>query len=201
MQRGKGRGREGCATGPTAVDSQPQLLIANDVTNAPGDRDGRSPRALPATAGLGSPCEAGADVGDDHGAEVQPGLEAGRTPCVARPLTSAHRQLGLFSKVDVTSDSGTATAPGPAGAQRPCRLATVALGRHRRSDAPSAGTTCPRTPQGTRTPGGRRLPRWVDAPLLDAMEQRGRSRPAVMQQRTPLGEHPFGTMNRWWDAG
>ena len=33
------------------------------------------------------------------------------------------------------------------------------------------------------------------------MEQRVRSRPEVMKQRKQLAEHPFGTMQRWWDAG
>ena len=27
------------------------------------------------------------------------------------------------------------------------------------------------------------------------------SRPEVMKQRKPLVEHPFGTMQRWWDHG
>lgn len=45
-----------------------------------------------------------------------------------------------------------------------------------------------------RNKGGLRLTRWVDAHLLEAMEQRGRSRPEVMQQRKQLVAHPFGTM-------
>jgi hypothetical protein len=32
------------------------------------------------------------------------------------------------------------------------------------------------------------------------MEQRVRSRPEVMKQRKQLVEHPFGTMQRWWEA-
>jgi Transposase DDE domain len=45
------------------------------------------------------------------------------------------------------------------------------------------------------------MTRWVDEPLLEAMEQRVRRRPEVMRQRTQWVEHPFGTMKRWWDAG
>ena len=33
------------------------------------------------------------------------------------------------------------------------------------------------------------------------MEQRVRSRPEGMKQRTQLVEHPCGTMKRWGDAG
>lgn len=40
-----------------------------------------------------------------------------------------------------------------------------------------------------------------DEPLLEEMGQRVRSRPEVMKQRQQLVEQPFGTMQRWWDAG
>ena len=42
-----------------------------------------------------------ADMGDYHGDEVQACLEAGITPYVARPITSANKKLGLFSKDDL----------------------------------------------------------------------------------------------------
>ena len=101
MKRGKGRGPEVCANVPTAVARKHTLMIANDVTNDPGDRDGLSPMALQAKEVLGSPFDAVADVGDDHGEEVPTCLEAGLTPSVARPSTSANQKLGLFSKDDV----------------------------------------------------------------------------------------------------
>jgi Transposase DDE domain len=33
------------------------------------------------------------------------------------------------------------------------------------------------------------------------MEQRVRRRPEVMKQRKQLVAQPFGTLQRWWDAG
>jgi hypothetical protein len=201
MQRGQGRGIAVCDNVQTAVDSKPKRMIAHDVTNETGARDWLRPLALQAQDVLGSPGDAVADGGDDHGEDVKPCLEAGITPYVARPLTSAHQQLGLFSQDACTDDGGTETSQCPAGAQRTCRVATVALGWPIRSDATSACPTCPLKPQGARNKGGRRLPRWVDAPLLEAREQRVRRRPEVMQQRKQLVAHPFGTMQRWWDAG
>jgi hypothetical protein len=100
MKRGKGRGPEVCDNVQTAVDRQPKLIIANDVTNAPGDRAWLRPLALQATAGLGGPFEAGAAVGADHGEEGKTGLEAGLPPSLARPVPSAHPQLGLLSQDD-----------------------------------------------------------------------------------------------------
>ena len=156
-------------------------MIANDVTNATGDRDGRSPMALQANAVLGRSCEAVADVGSYHGEEVKTCLEAGITPYVARPITSAHQQLGLFSTDAFTSDAATATSQCPAGARLPCRFDTVEGGRPSRSDATAACRTCPLRPQCTRHQGGRRRTRGVDEPLWEAMAQRVRRRPEVMQ--------------------
>jgi transposase len=201
MKLGKGRGTEVCSTVQTAVDSQHKRIIANDVTNDPGDRDWLSPMALQAKAVLGGPFEAVADVGYYHGEEVKTCLEAGITPCIARPVTSANQQLGLLSKDDFTYDGATDTYQCPAGAQLTFRFATVELGRPIRYYATSACKACPLKSQCTRNKGGRRLTRWVDEHLLEAMEQRVRSRPEVMRQRKQLVEHPFGTMKRWWDAG
>jgi len=201
MKLGKGRGPEVCDNAQTAVDSQHKLIIANDVTNDPGDRDWRSPMALQAQAVLGCPCDAVADVGYYPGEEVKTCLEAGVTPYVTRPITSAKQKRGLFSKDDCTYDRATDTYQCPAGERLTFRCDAVEHGRHIRYDATPACRACPLKPQCTRNQGGRRLTRWVDEPLLEEMEQRVRSRPEVMQQRKPLVEHPFGTMQRWWDAG
>jgi transposase len=104
MKLGKGRGTEVCYNVQTAVDSKHQLIIANDVTNAPGDRDWLSPMALQAKEVLGCTFDAVADMGYYHGEEVKTCLEAGITPYIARPLTSANKKLGLFSKDDFTYD-------------------------------------------------------------------------------------------------
>ena len=43
------------------------------------------------------------------------------------------------------------------------------------------------------------MTRWVDEQLVEAMEQRVRSRPEVRKRRKAWVEHPFGTLKRWWD--
>jgi hypothetical protein len=45
------------------------------------------------------------------------------------------------------------------------------------------------------------MPRWVAAPRWEAMEQRVRRWPEVMQQRTQWVEHPCGTRTRWGETG
>ena len=96
MKLGKGRGTEVCDNVQTAVDRQHKLRVATDVTNDTGDRDWRSPMALQAKEVLGSPFDAGAEVGYYHGEEGKTCLEAGITPYVTRPITSANQKLGLF---------------------------------------------------------------------------------------------------------
>ena len=201
MKRGNGRGTAVCYNVQTAVDSKHKLMVACEVTNEPGDRDWLSPMALQAKDVLACRFDAVADVGYDPGHEVKGCLEAGLTPYVARPITSANKKLGLFSKDAFSDERATDTSQCPAGARLTFRFDTVELGRHIRDDATSAGTGCAFKQQGTRHQGGRRTTRWVDEQLLEEMAQRVRSRPEVMKRRKELVEHPFGTMKRWWDAG
>ena len=128
MILGQGRGTEVCSNVQMAVDSKPKRIIANDVTNDTGDRDWLSPMALPATAVRGCPFDAVADVGYYHGEEVKTCLEAGITPYVARPITSANQKLGLFSKDDFTYDGATDTYQCPAGERLTFRFDAVEHG-------------------------------------------------------------------------
>jgi transposase len=201
MKLGKGRGTAVCYNVQTAVDAKHKLIVACEVTNDPGDRDWRSPMALQAQEVLACRFDAVADMGYYHGHEVKACLEAGITPYVSRPLTSANGKLGLFSKEDFTYNRATDTYQCPAGAWLTFRFDTVEHGRHIRYYATSACTGCVLKQQCTRNKGGRRMTRWVDEQLLEEMEQRVRSRPEVMKRRKTLVEHPFGTMKRGWDAG
>jgi transposase len=201
MILGKGRGTEVCYNVQTAVDAKHKLIVANDVTNDPGDRDWLSPMALQAQAVLGGEFNVVADVGYYHGHEVKTCVEAGITPYVARPVTSANRKLGLFSKDDFVYAADTDTYRCPAGAVLTYRFSTVELGRAIRYYATSTCGRCPRKAQCTRGKEGRRITRWVDEHLLEDMARRVRRRPDVMKQRKHVVEHPFGTMKRWMDAG
>jgi Transposase DDE domain len=175
--------------------------VACDVANDPTDRDWLSPLALEAKVVLGGPFDAVADVGYDHGHEVKQCLQAGITPDIARPITSANQKLGLFSTDDFTDEAATDTYGCPAGEVLSFRFDTVELGRHIRNYATSACRTCALKAQCTRNKGGRRITRWVDEHLLEQREQRVRARPEIMPQRKELVEHPFGTMKWGWDQG
>jgi transposase len=167
----------------------------------PTDRAWLSPMAVAAQALRGGPFAVVADMGSYHGQEVQQCLQAGITPYIARPSTSANQTLGLCSKDDFPYAATTDTYRCRAGERRSFRFDTVELGRHMRYYATSACRTCPLKAQCTRNKGGRRITRWVDEPLLEQMAQRVHARPEIMQQRKEIVEHPFGTMKRSWHQG
>ena len=201
MKLGQGRGTEVCSNVQTAVDAKHKLILACEVTNATSDRAWLSPMALEAKAVLERPFEVVADMGYDHGDAVKACVEAGLTPYIARPITSANKKLGRFSKDDFHYDGATDTYQCPAGEALTFRFDTVEVGRHIRYYATSACKACKLKSACTRSKEGRRITRWVDEYLLEEMAQRVRSRPEVMKRRKALVEHPFGTMKRWWDAG
>jgi Transposase domain (DUF772) len=129
MKLGKGRGTEVCYNVQTAVDAKHKLSLAWEVTNDTRARAWLSPMALEAKAVLERPCEVVADMGYYQGDEGKAYVEAGLTPYVARPLTSANKKLGLFSKDAFPYDGATATYQCPAGARLTFRFETVELGR------------------------------------------------------------------------
>src|SRR5215208_4388093 len=155
--------------------------------------------ALQAKEVLGCPFDAVADVGYYHGEEVKTCLEAGITPYIARPITSANQKLGLFSKDDFTYEAATDMYCCPACEVLSFRFDTAELGRHIRYYATAACRTCALKAECTRNKGGRRITRWVDEHLLEQMAQRVHARPDIMKQRKELVEHPFGTMKRSWN--
>ncbi len=58
----------------------------------------------------------------------------------------------------------------------------------------TACRTCPSRLQCTRGAEPRRITRWVDEHLLEAMQEPVKAHPEKLQQRKKLVEHPFGTL-------
>lgn len=193
---------EVCYNVQTAVDAKHKLIVAEDVTNAAGDRDQLSPMATAAQEALGGAAPVVvADQGYYHGAEIKTCVEAGLTPLVPRPLTSANEARGLFTKDDFVYDAVADGYRCPAGETLTYRTTTVELGRTIKNYRTSACGRCALKPRCTRNQDGRKLTRWVHEDLLEAMAQRlGRAR-ALYAQRKALSEHPFGTMKRGMDQG
>jgi transposase/macrodomain Ter protein organizer (MatP/YcbG family) len=195
------RGRiEVCYNVQTAVDAKHKLIVAEDVTNAAADRDQLSPMAAQEVLGGATPVVV-ADRGYYHGAEIKACLDAGMTPLVPRPLTSANEALGLFTKDDFVYEPGADAYRCPAGERLTYRSTTVELGRTIKNYRTSACGRCAVKSRCTRNKDGRKITRWVDEHLLEDMAVRLRRERALVARRKALAEHPFGTMKRGMDQG
>ena len=193
---------EVCYNVQTAVDAKHKLVVAETVTNAAADRDQLSRLATAAQDILHAPAPvAVADQGYYHGAEIQACVDAGITPLVPRPLTSANAALGLYTKDDFAYERAQDVYRCPAGATLTYRTTTVELGRTIKHYRTAACGRCALKARCTRNRDGRKLTRWVHEDLLDDMAQRLREQPALFRQRKALAEHPFGTMKRGMDQG
>ncbi|MGH2375644.1 MAG: IS1182 family transposase [Candidatus Methylomirabilaceae bacterium] len=193
---------EVCYNVQTAVDAKHKLIVAEDVTNAAGDRDQLSPMATAAQEVLdGATPVVVADQGYYHGAEIKTCLAAGITPLVPRPMTSANEALGLFTKDNFVYDPAHDVYRCPAGETLTYRTTTVELGRTIKNYRTRACGRCALKPRCTRNKDGRKITRWADEHLLEDMEARLRRAPQLFRQRKALAEHPFGTMKRAMDQG
>lgn len=193
---------EVCYNVQTAVDAKHKLIVAEDVTNAAGDRDQLSPMATAAQELLGGATPVVvADQGYYHGTEIKACLDAGITPLVPRPLTSANEARGLFTKDDFVYDPGADRYRCPAGETLTYRTTTLELGRRIKNYRTPACGRCALRPRCTRNQDGRKITRWVDEHLLEAMEAQLRREPHLFAHRKELAEHPYGTMKRGMDQG
>lgn len=191
-----------CYNVQTAVDEKHKLIVANDVTNDATDRDYLSPMAKAANAVLDSDhLEVVADMGYYNGPEIAACLEAGITPAVPRPRTSANAKYGLFTKDDFTYDATEDRYRCPAEEILTYRFSTVEQGRGMRYYSTSACGKCALKVRCTRNKESRRITRWENEAVLDTMEQRLKARPELMSRRKAIVEHPFGSMKRWMDQG
>jgi hypothetical protein len=142
-----------------------------------------------------------ADMGYYHGKEVKACVEAGITPFIPKPQTSASRKLGLFTKNDFNYDTEQDCYWCPARQKLTYRFQTTEKGRDIKYYASSACAHCSIKAQCTRSKDGRRITRWVDEGLLDEMERRVKESLEKMKLRKRLAEHPFGTIKHHWDQG
>jgi macrodomain Ter protein organizer (MatP/YcbG family) len=136
-----------------------------------------------------------------HGTEIKACLDAGITPLVPRPRTSANEARGLFTKDDFRYEATRDAYRCPAGQFLTYRSTTLELGRTIRNYRTRACGRCALQARCTRNKDGRKITRWVDEHLMEAMDVRLRRDRAVFARRKELAEHPFGTMKRGMEQG
>ena len=201
-------GTQVCYNAQIAVDAKHHLIVAETVTNAVTDVHQLSPMAGAAHEALGAPAglTVGADAGYHNGPAVVACLAAGIVPEVPAPPPPRRAAAGAgFAKAEFTYRPDPDVYTCPAGQVLPFQFATLEDGRTYRYYADAA--VCRACPLRARCTGaadpaqGRRIKRWAEEGVLDAMAARVRSDPQSRVRRKSLVEHPFGTIKRWDDAG
>jgi hypothetical protein len=185
-----------------AVAAKPHLMVAQAVPHAITDVEHLRRMALQATEALGvAPVQVVADMGDSHGDAINACEDAGLEPYVAKPLTSAHRKLGLYGTERFSYEPEHDDDRCPAGQILTCRVDPVARGRHLRDDATTACQRCELKAQCPRHKAGRRMPRWVQEDVRERRQDRLQANPVLMKQRQHLVEPPFGPIKHGNDHG
>jgi len=197
-----GMGTDVCYNVQIGVDSKHKLIVEHKVTNAVTDQGQLASMALRTKETLGvESLDVVADKGYYDGQQVKACEEEGIRPYISKPQTSANKKRGLYTKADFTYDAEGNIYRCPHGAELTFRFETEEKGRHIRYYATTACRDCPFKEQCTRNKRGRRITRWVDEHILEAMAQRVQERPDIMKERQAIVEHPFGTMKRAMQQG
>ena len=197
-----------CYNAQIAVDAKHHLIVAEAVTNAETDVHQLGPMATAAHEALGRPAglAVGADKGYHTGPEVVACAAAGMIPEVPAPAPPRRAAAGAgFAKAEFRYLPTVDAYQCPAGRALPFRFATEEGGqayRYYYDYAACAGCAVRAQCTGAADPAqGRRIKRWADAAVLEAMAARVRADPTAAVRRKSLVEHPFGTIKRWDDAG
>jgi transposase len=184
----------------TAVDTKHHLIVEHEVTNIGGDHGQLSRIASSAKSAMGKlKLKVLADRGYFSGPDIRACELAGITTYVPKPLTSASRKKGLFTKRDFIYVARSDEYRCPAGERAILRFKTVENGMNLNVYWPSA---CPRCHLKERcSPSDyRRIRRWEHEHVLEAMQRRLDRKPDAMTIRRSTVEHVFGTLKHWMGA-
>ena len=201
-RRRSGRGLVGYNV-QTAVDAKHKLIAAFDVVNAVTDKAQLVPMTRRAQRALGREgFTVVADAGYYHGAQIKACEQLGAIPYVPSVSTSPNRHRGLYDKGQFHYDAKRDAYRCPAGETLRHRYTVSLRGQQTKLYETGACAQCASRSQCTwRKRGNRRIGRWVDEQVLEAMAQRVAAHPEKLKQRRSIVEHPFGTIKRSMDQG
>jgi len=180
-----------------AVDTKHHLIVEHEVTNIGSDRDQLSSMAEKARTAIGTEeLTAIADRGYFKSEEILACDKAGIIAIVPKSETSNAKADGRFGKDDFIYDAQHDEYRCPAG-QRLIRHATtherdLTFHRYWTSECKNCAMKKKCTPGEER-----RVTRWENETVLEAMQSRLDHFPEAMRIRRQTVEHPFGTLKLW----
>jgi transposase len=193
---GRGSGMVGYNV-QTAVDVKHHLILAHEVTNVGHDRAQLANMSKQAKAVIGADkLDVVADRGYFKGEEILDCEQAGITTYLPKPQTSNNLAKGLFSKRDFIYNSEDDEYQCPAGERLVYSSSSVEKGQLIRRYRTSACKSCSIKLKCT-TGKERRMRRWENEAVVDALQARLDREPERMKARRETVEHPYGTIKSW----
>jgi transposase len=185
------------------VDDKHKLVVEHEVVNEVTDQGQLSTMARKAQELLGvETLEVAADRGYYSGEEVKACEQSGMTVYVPKPNNSSNLKRGLFTKEDFVYDPAKDCYRCPAGKELSYRFSGVEQGRPVRCYEIFGCNSCElKSKCSINKRGRRRITRWVDEAILEAMARRVAENPEKLELRKCLAEHPFGTIKRTMNQG
>jgi transposase len=184
-----------------AVDAKNKLIVEQAVTNQVVDMGLLTETSEPAREILGvETIDVVADRGYFKIEDIEACERAGCVPHVAKPQRGSSVREGLFRKDEFRYDAGLDAYVCPAGKL----LTPIRRGRMRdleRTDYgnPKACRACQLRPRCTND--ARSVFRLENEDVLDRMAERLKVRPAILDRRREVVEHPFGSIKQWMYQG
>ncbi len=177
-----------------AVEIDHHLIVAHDVVQTGSDRAQLTAMGQKAKDALGvDELDAFADRGYFSTEQIKECADAGITPTLPKPQTSSNRKKGMFVKSDFRYEADDNVYICPAGEWLAWRSVTEEHGVTVSRYWTDACGSCSLKSQCT-TGKERRISRWEDEHLVEAMQQRLDEHPDAMRLRRETVEHPFGTI-------
>jgi transposase len=186
--------------GQIAVDAKHKLIAAAEVVNEATDLGQLAPMAAAAKEALGvEQLKAVADGGYyDHG-QIAACAEIGVESYVPRPKKGSAEAGGRFGKEQFSYDAAADTYRCPGDQTLSREVEWLKRGEpHIAYANAEACRSCPLKEQCTTAPY-RRITRWVDEAIVEAMHARVAAHPELIAQRKTLVEHPFGSIKFWME--
>ena len=193
---GRGSGMVGYNV-QAAVDTKHHLIVAYEVTNVGTDRSQLSAMAKQTKAALKTDkLDVVADRGYFSSLEILACDEAGITVTLPKPLTSGSKAKGRFGKQDFVYLAQDDVYLCPAGERLVYHYTNQEKGLTLRRYWTTACQGCAIKDRCT-TGKERRITRWEQEHVIEAVQRRLDEHPEKMRQRRETVEHPFGTIKSW----
>jgi len=177
-----------------AVDTEHHLIVTHEVTNVGNDRSQLAPVAKEAKATLQADAlDVVADRGYFDSEQILACDEAGITVTLPKPMTSGSKAKGRFVKADFRYLPDEDVYICPAGERLRYYFTTQERGLRLRRYWTNVCGTCAIKHRCT-TGVQRRITRWENEHVLEAVQRRLDENPQAMRQRRETVEHPFGTI-------